>query len=171
MHLNYIFIQTNNIPTNKQTDGYTVVLDESKIGNGGRECINDCSQIWNNFTLQQIHKFVPQMNFIYTITKWYKHMETYHTYANMTPVHNLKLQENTYMFNFLDNYTATLPVFGYEWGKNFQSYIAVAMAGNTYIWAILTLMVFIWFCPKYSSFFFWSDTHCSAWIKKKMNIH
>jgi len=30
----------------------------------------------------------------------------------------------------------------------------VDVAGNTYIWAILTLMVFIWFCPKYSSFFF-----------------
>jgi len=44
MHLNYIFIQTNK-PTNKQTDGYTVVLDESKIGYGGWKCINDCSQI------------------------------------------------------------------------------------------------------------------------------
>lgn len=47
------------------------------------------------------------------------------------------------------------------------SHIVVAMTGNTYIWAILTLMVFIWFCPKYNSFFFWSDTHCSVWIKKK----
>lgn len=91
MHLNYIYIQTNNKPTNKQSDGYIVILDESKIGNGGGGCINDCSQIWNNFTLKQILKFVLQMNFPYTITKWYKHMETYHTYRNMTPVHNLKL--------------------------------------------------------------------------------
>lgn len=91
MHLNYIYIQTNNKQTNKQSDGYTVILDESKIGKRGRRCINDCSQIWNNFTLQQIHKFVLQMNFPYTITKWYKHMEIYHTYPNMTPVHNLKL--------------------------------------------------------------------------------
>ena len=54
--------------------------------------------------------------------------------------------------------------------KNFQSYIVVDVAGNTYIWAILALMVFIWFCPKYSSFFFWSDTHCSVWIKKKLTF-
>ena len=43
------------------------------------------------------------MNFPYSITKWYKHMETHHTYPSMTPVHNLKL-------SVLGNYTANLPV-------------------------------------------------------------
>lgn len=44
------------------------------------------------------------------------------------------------------------------------------MVCNTYIWAILTLMVFIWFCPKYSSLFFWSDTHCSVWMEEKLTF-
>jgi len=31
--------------------------------------------------------------FINLYYKWYKHMETYHTYPSVTPVHNLKLSE------------------------------------------------------------------------------
>jgi len=166
MHLNYIYIQTDNKPTNKESDGYTVILDESKIANGGGWYTNDCSQILNNFTLHEIHKFELSLHY-HKMVQAYGDIPYLPQYDSCSQSYTFrKIPTHLPLFNFLGNYTATLLVFRYEWGKNFQSYIVVDVAGNTYIWAILTLMVFIWFCPKYSSFFFWSDTHSSFWIKK-----